>query len=56
MTKGEIYERIADIEQNRRFYEEQGIDVEKLLDAEKQLLRTSPSEAYKENVPWAEWE
>lgn len=41
MNKSEILERIARIEQDREFYEKQGIDVDKLLQAERKLYETS---------------
>ena len=42
MTKSEILERIARIEADRSFYEKQGIDVDKLIEAERELLNTTP--------------
>jgi len=41
MTKTEVLERIARIEEDREFYEKQGIDVDKLLEAERKLYETS---------------
>lgn len=41
MTKAEAIERMARIEEDREFYEKQGIDVDKLLEAERKLYETS---------------
>jgi len=41
MTKAEALERMVRIEQDREFYEKQGIDVDKLLEAECKLYETA---------------
>lgn len=41
MNKSEVVERMARIEQDRKLYESQGIDVDKLLEAERKLYETS---------------
>lgn len=42
MDKEKINNRIEQIEKDRKFYEEKGVDVDALIEAEKKLYSPSP--------------